>query len=157
VRVIDWASLDRHLLDIYATAKGEPAWPPLALSRVLVLAVWYDLSDVNLAEALEDRASFRCFCGFAAHEPTPERTAFVRIRRQHVWRGPDKILFDEVTRQLKVQVVTIKTGTLVDAAVIASATYRMRRPHCPGTSNASLCTGSKSMWRRMLMQPSSSH
>ena len=74
--LIDWSLLDRHLADIYAAAKGEPAWPPLALFRALLLAVWYDLSDVRLAEALEDRASFRRFCGFAAHEPTPERTAF---------------------------------------------------------------------------------
>jgi IS5 family transposase len=46
----------------------------------MLIAVWYDLSDVKLAEALDDRASFRRFCGFAAQEPTPERTAFVRLR-----------------------------------------------------------------------------
>jgi IS5 family transposase len=119
--LIDWSLLDRHLSNIYAAAKGEPAWPPLALFRALLLAVWYDLSDVKLSEALEDRASFRRFCGFAAHEPTPERTAFVRFRRELVGRSLDKVLFDEVTRQLKVQAVTIKTGTLVDATVISSA------------------------------------
>jgi IS5 family transposase len=120
----DWSSMDRHLVDIYAAAKGEPAWPPLALFRALLLAVWSDLSDVKLAEALEDRASFRRFCGFAAHEPTPERTAFVRSRRQLLRRGLDKVLFDEVIGQLKVQAITIKKGTLVDATVIASATHR---------------------------------
>jgi transposase, IS5 family len=41
-----------------------------------------------------------------------------------VWRGLDEVLFDEVTRQLKAQAVTIKTGTLVDATVIASDTHR---------------------------------
>jgi IS5 family transposase len=40
--LIDWSLLDRHLADIYAAAKGEPAWPPLALFRALLLAVWYD-------------------------------------------------------------------------------------------------------------------
>ena len=89
-----------------------------------MLAVWYDLSDVKLAEALEDRASFWRFCGFAAHEPTSERTAFVRFRRELVLRGLDKALFDEVTRQLKAQAITIKTGTLIDATVIVSATYQ---------------------------------
>ena len=121
--LIDWSLLDRHLADIYAAAKGEPAWPPLALFRALLLAVWYDLSDVKLAEALEDRASFRRFCGFAAHESTPELTAFVRFRRELVRRGLDKALFDEVTRQLKAQAITIKTGTLIDATIIASATH----------------------------------
>ena len=63
--LIDWSSLDQYLAGIYAAAKGEPAWPPLAPFRALLLAVWYDLSDVKLAKALEDRASFRRFCGFS--------------------------------------------------------------------------------------------
>jgi hypothetical protein len=55
--------------------------------RHTLIAVWYDLSDVRLAEALDDRASFRRFCGFSAHESTPERTAFVRFRKELVARG----------------------------------------------------------------------
>jgi len=47
--------------------------------KALLLSVWYDLSDVKLAEALDDRASFRRSCGFSGTEATPERTAFVRI------------------------------------------------------------------------------
>ena len=39
---------------------------------------------VRLAELLDDRASFRRFCGFTAHEATPERTAFVRFRAELV-------------------------------------------------------------------------
>lgn len=85
------------------------------------MAVWHDLSDIKLAEALEDRASFRRFCGFAAHEATPERTAFVRFRRVLIAQGLDQRLFEEVTAQLKVRAITIKTGTLVDATIIASA------------------------------------
>jgi IS5 family transposase len=59
--LIDWMEIDRHLAGIYASARGEPAWPPLALLRALLLAIWHDLSDVKLAEALADRASFRRF------------------------------------------------------------------------------------------------
>lgn len=58
---IDWAPMDRTLVGISCAAKGEPAWPPLALFKALLLAVWYDLSDVKLAETLDDRASFRRF------------------------------------------------------------------------------------------------
>ena len=79
--LLDWAEIDRALVGISAAAKGEPGWPPLALFRGLLLATWHDLSDVRLAEALDDRASF---CAFAAHEPTPERTSFVRFRRELV-------------------------------------------------------------------------
>jgi IS5 family transposase len=93
----------------------------LALFKALLIAVWYDLSDVKLGEALDDRASFRRFCGFSAQESTPERTAFVRFRKELLARGLDKALFEEVTRQLKAKAVTVKTGTLVDATIIASA------------------------------------
>jgi IS5 family transposase len=108
-------------LAIPCAAKGEPAWPPLALFKAMLIAVWYDLSDVKLAEALDDRASFRRFCGFSASEPTPERTAFVRFRKTLIAHGLDKSLFEAVTGQLKAKAVRVKTGTLVDATIIASA------------------------------------
>ena len=123
-RLIDWAAIDRHLASIYAAEKGEQAWPPLSLFKALLLAVWYDLSDVKLAEALDDRTSFRRFCGFAAEEPMPERTAFVRSRRALLARDLDRVLFAAVTDQLDAQGVTVKTGTLVDATLIASASIK---------------------------------
>ena len=59
--VIDWSEIDRLIGDVYASAKSEAGWPPLALVKALLRSVWYDLSDVKLAEALDDRASFRRF------------------------------------------------------------------------------------------------
>jgi IS5 family transposase len=76
---------------------------------------------VKLAEALDDRTGFRRFCGFSALECTPERTAFVRFRKELVARGLDGKLFEEVRRQPKAKAVTVKTGTLVDATIIASS------------------------------------
>ena len=96
-KLIDWTEVAGTLGGVYSAAKGESAWPPLALFKALLLAAWYDLSDVKLAEALADRASFRRFCGFSATEPTPERTAFVRFRAELVRRGLDRSLFETVT------------------------------------------------------------
>ena len=119
--LIDWTSIESALEGIPVARRGEAAWPPLALFKALLIAVWHDLSDVKLAEAMEDRASFRRFCGFSRYEPTPERTAFVRFRKLLIARGLDDLLFDLVNRQLRARSVTVKTGTLVDATVIASA------------------------------------
>jgi transposase, IS5 family len=116
--LLDWAGIDLALVGISAAAKGEPGWPPLALFRGLLLATWRGLSDVRLVEALDDRAGFRRFCGFAAHEPTPERAAFVRFRREPVARGLDRALLEAVTRQLEAKGVAARTGTPVDAALI---------------------------------------
>jgi transposase, IS5 family len=118
---IDWAPVAKLLDGIHAAAKGEPGWPPLALFKGLLLGLWHDLSDVALAEALDDRASFRRFCGFSSSEATPERTAFVRFRRELVERQLEEKLFAAVVRQLDTQGLAVKTGTLVDATVIRQA------------------------------------
>jgi IS5 family transposase len=74
---------------------------------------------VRLAEALEDRASFRR--GFARDEATPERTAFVRFRRQLVEHGLDQSLFAAIARDLERKGACVRKGTLIDATVIGSA------------------------------------
>jgi transposase, IS5 family len=119
--LIDWAPIERRLASVSCSAKGEPAWPPLALFRAMLLAMWYDPSDVKLAEALDDRASFRRYCGFSTREATPERTAFVRFRKALIAPALDKALFDEIAAQLKAEAIRVKTRTLVDATIIASA------------------------------------
>lgn len=55
------------------------------------------IAEKELAKALDDRGSFRRFCGFLAQEPTPERTAFVRFHKAIMADGLDKTLFDEIT------------------------------------------------------------
>lgn len=119
--LIDWGPVEAALDVVHASPKGEASWPPLAMFRALLLATWHDLSDVKLAEALDDRASFRRFCGFARTELTPERTAFVRFRGELIHHGLDAALFAEIAAQLKAQAVTVKTGTLIDATVVGSA------------------------------------
>lgn len=122
--LIDWAQIDRQFDEISSSPRGEAGWPPLSLFKGLLLATWHDLSDVRLGEALADRASFRRFCGFSANEPTPERTAFVRFRAELVKRGLDRLLFEAITAQLKAKGVVVRTGTLVDATLIPSASIR---------------------------------
>ena len=119
--LIEWQKTDALLSPISDAAKGEQGWPPLCLLKALLLARWYDLSDVKLAEALDDRASFRRFCGFSKTEPTPERTAFVRFRRALAKLDLGDKLFAAITDQLCQQQVAVKQGTLVDATIIASA------------------------------------
>ncbi|TWB51689.1 transposase-like protein DUF772 [Rhizobium sp. ERR 922] len=70
--------------------------------------VWYDPSDVKLAEAHEDRSSFRRFCRLSRSEPTPERAAFVRSRKAKVALGLDKFLFDEITAKLKAYAIKVE-------------------------------------------------
>lgn len=109
--LIDSTSVEHHLWDISCAAKGELAWPSLASFKAMLIAVWHDLSGVRLVGALDDRASFRRFCGFSADEPTPERIAFVRLRAHLVARGLDQALFEMVTGQFRAKAITVKTST----------------------------------------------
>ena len=115
--------------------------------KALLLSIWYDLSDVKLADALDDRASFRRFCGFSSTEATPERTAFVRFRKLLVADGLDGSLFDAVTAQLSAKAVTVKIGTLVDVTIIASASEEDGAGS--STKAGGWSTGSRSMSARM--------
>lgn len=111
------------LLDaFYPATKGESAWPALTMFKALLLSIWYDLSNVKLAEAPADRASFRRFFGLSTNEATPERTALVRFRRRLVAHAHDRALFEAVTAQLRSKAVTVATRILVDATIIVSAT-----------------------------------
>lgn len=134
--LIDWAPSDRALAGLYPSAKGEKAWPPLAMFKVLLLATWYDLSDVMLAEALSDRASFRRFCGFARDDETPERTAFVRFRRLLVAQGLDRSLFDAIIRDLDSKGACVRKGTLIDATIIGSASKGDQEAACGQNTKA---------------------
>jgi IS5 family transposase len=119
--LINWHEADTLMAPISDAAKGERGWPPLCLLKALLLARWYDLSDVKLAEALDDRASFRRFCGLSRNEATPEQTAFVRFRGSLARLDLGERLFEVITAQLCAQQVSVKQGTLVDATIIASA------------------------------------
>ena len=55
------------------------------------------------------------------NEATHERTAFVRFRKELVARDLDARLFDTVLAQLEAKGVVVKTGTLIDATVLPSA------------------------------------
>ena len=84
---------------------------------------------MRLAEALDDRTSFHRFCGSGSHEPTQERTAFVRFRRGLVRLNLDRVLFEVVTRQLDASDVVIRCDTFVDATLLPSAsTSTMPKP-----------------------------
>ena len=116
---IDFAPAEWALAGLYSSAMGEKAWPPLAMFKALLIATWYDLSDVMLAEALNDRASFRRFCGLAGDEDTPERTAFVRFRRVLLAHGLDQSLFEAIARDLEQRGACVRKGTLIDATLIS--------------------------------------
>lgn len=125
--LVDWAAFERLLGDIYAAPVGRPSYGPLILFKGLLLAQWYGLSDPVLEEALLDRLSFRRFVGLALADPVPDHSTFSRFRTELVERRRSEALLAELNRQLDARGLMVKTGTLIDASLVAADARRPRQ------------------------------
>ena len=127
--LIDWVPVGRLAADEREarnrSGTGRPPYDPLSMLKALYLQALYDLSDPGLEEALQDRLSFRRFCGFALDAPTPDDTTIWRFREQ---AGPLlEAAFEEIGRQLDAEGLVVRRGTLMDATLVASARRPPRR------------------------------
>jgi len=123
-RLIDWASIEALLDGLHSSRHGRPAFPPLALFKALLLQQWYGLSETGL----EDRLSFRRFCGLTLEDGSPDQVTINRFRHLLVGKSLMEPLFDEIVRQIDVQGLILRQGTLIDASLVAAA---VRRPKLP--------------------------
>src|SRR5215211_161929 len=116
---IDWAPLAALSARLRPGRTGRPPYEPLVMLKALLLQRLYALSDPQLEEALFDRLSFRRFCGFAAGEGAPDETTLCRFRQDAAESGVLEACLDEVNRQLAAKGLMLRTGTLIDATIIA--------------------------------------
>lgn len=122
--LLDWGPFEVLLSSVYTSRRGEPAYPPLLMFKVLLLQRWYELSDPGMEEALGDRLSFRRFVGLALEDDTPDHTTIHRFRDRLVRKGLLEPLMAELLRQLDGRGVVLRQGTLIDASIVRSAARR---------------------------------
>jgi len=132
--LIDWSLVERVLSGVYGSTTGRPSYPPLVLLKVLLLQGWYGLSDPGMEEALGDRLSFRRFVGLGLEEAVPDHSTISRFRSLLAERGLAERVFAEVNRQIEARGVVIKSGTIIDATVIAAAAAEPPRQKGGGSS-----------------------
>jgi IS5 family transposase len=99
----------------------------VVLMRCLLLQQWYRLSDPGFEEALSDRLSFRRFVGLALADPVPDHSTLSRFRSELARRGLAEPLLAELNRQLDAEGLMVKTGTLIDASLVAADSRRPRK------------------------------
>lgn len=124
--LVDWSRLARALGGIHDAAKGEAAYPPLMMFKVLLLQRWYGLSDPGMEAALFDRISFLRFAGLSSEDETPDHTTIWRFREHLTKAGLMEPLFAELQAQLDARGLVVKEGTLIDASLVPSAARRPR-------------------------------
>jgi transposase, IS5 family len=120
-KMIAWAPLAHLLSKLYRSSEGQPAWPPLVMLKALLLQQWYCLSDEAMEAALDDRLSFRRFCGLPLDMGVPDHSTLWRFRERLHKGGLGEKLFAEVNRQIEAKGLMVKRGTLIDASIVPSA------------------------------------
>jgi transposase, IS5 family len=132
-KAFDWGAFEVLLSPIHGSSKGAPGYPPVTMLKIILLQQWYTLSDPAAEEAVRDRLSFRRFCGIPLDRETPDHASIWRFRQTIDKLGLAQSLLAEANRQLDARGLIIKSGTLVDATLIAAA---VKRPYDGGGVNA---------------------
>lgn len=108
--------LMRHLRD--EGSPGRPGYPVLVLFKALIVQALYGLSVRDLEAALNDRLSFRRFCGLSLEEAVPDHTVLNRFHTALIAGGLLDKLFVALDQQLEKAGVVLKRGTMLDATLI---------------------------------------
>ena len=121
-RIIPWEALCA-VVEPHYPKKGNGR-PPIGLERMLrihFLQHWFNLADLACEEALYDSASLRRFAGIdLGSEAVPDATTLLKFRHLLEQHKLGEQLFAEVGRVLQGSGMTLKTGTIVDATIIAA-------------------------------------
>lgn len=119
--LVKWYRFEKLLSPLRSEGPGRPAYPPLAMFRVLLLQSLYGLSDAEMEEAVADRLSFRRFVGLGLADAVPDHSTICRFRNLLVEQGVLEKLFAELDKQLEKAGVILRRGTMLDATVIETS------------------------------------
>jgi IS5 family transposase len=120
--IVPWVQLCGVIEPHYP--KGVGGRPPIGLERMLrihFIQHWFNLADEACEEALYDSASLRRFVGIdLGTEPVPDATTMLKFRRLLNDNKLGEQLFATVGQVLQQGGFKLKTGTIVDAAIIGA-------------------------------------
>ena len=118
--LVKWYRFEKLLSRVHPGETGRPPYAALSMFKALLLQQWYGLLDAALEEALNDRLSFRRFCGFTLDEATPDQSTIWRFREALIKAGLHDRLLAEMNLQLERRGLLLKQGTMIDATLVAA-------------------------------------
>jgi len=128
-KFVDWEPFRPILEDMYnnkTDVGGRPNFDVILMFKVLLLQQWYGLSDLEAERQISDRISFMKFLGFPGSIPD-SRTIWL-FRERIARAGKDKLVFEELQRQLDAKGLSIKKGTIQDATFIEADPGKSKKP-----------------------------
>ena len=91
---------------------------PVLMVKLLVLQSWYGLSDPELERQASLRIDFMHFLGYP--EKAPDYSTVWRFRERLAETGRDKLVWEELQRQLDLKGLSVRKGVVQDASFITS-------------------------------------
>jgi IS5 family transposase len=128
-KIVPWCALCA-IIEPHYPKRGNGR-PPIGLERMLrihFIQHWFNLADFACEEALYDSASLRRFVGIdLGCEAVPDATTLLKFRHLLEQHKLGEKLFAEVGRVLQGSGMSLKTGTIVDATIIAAPSSTKNR------------------------------
>jgi transposase, IS5 family len=120
--VIPWSRLIALIEPHYP--KAGQGRQPLGLAKMLriyFLQQWFNLSDPQAEDALYDSESMRRFARVElGEEVVPDESTILRFRHLLEQHGLTLAIFEEVQNLLEERRLLLRSGTIVDATIIAA-------------------------------------
>ena len=123
-RVVPWPALvaliQPHARGAHQALGGRPPFPVETMLRIHCLQLWWNLSDPAMEEELHERPLYRRFVGLEGAARLPDETTILRFR--HLLEKHDLApqVLATINAGLAQQGLMLKTGTVVDATIIAA-------------------------------------
>lgn len=120
--VIPWKKLLKVVEPHYPRAgNGRPPMQLETMLRIYFLQIWFNLSDPGAEEALYDSESMRRFARIELSEDrVPDETTILNFRHLLEQHELTARMFERINRMLEKKGLLLRTGTIVDATIIAA-------------------------------------
>ena len=120
--VIPWTRLLGLIAPHYPQAgNGRQPLGMEKMLRIYFLQQWFNLSDPQAEDAIYDRESMRRFARVElGDEVVPDESTILRFRHLLERHGLTQAIFDSITGLLEERRLLLRSGTIVDATIIAA-------------------------------------
>lgn len=125
--IIEWEKFRSIIASVYhdnAVSGGRPHTDEVVLARSFALQHFFNLSDEELEFLLADRLSFQNFIGFS--EDVPDYSTFWRARERLKQNGVEKLIWNELQRQIDEKGYKVEKGVIQDASFVEAYLGRKR-------------------------------
>ncbi|WP_407462949.1 IS5 family transposase [Xanthomonas campestris] len=130
-QVVPWQQL-LGLIAPHYPVSGRPGRQPYALAtmlRIHLLQQWYALSDPAMEEALHEIPTLRRFAQLGGLDDIPDETTILNFRRLLETHGLAARMLDAVNAHLARKGQSLRSGTIVDATLIAAPSSTKNADH----------------------------